>query len=141
VSALATVAFAAMQQWVVALVGAASALVAGVVALVSRYSESSKRLPFDGRPLGRGPHVACDCTPSAALVGRFADLLRELREAPAAQNPQIDSTRLDGHASKAATAAQAGNYALAATEHLRAIRLLMEQLKGQRKSGDSSIFG
>lgn len=131
VSVLAMAAMAAMQQWIPAGVCGVSAAIAGLVALLRSGGEASRR-GMDGRPLGKGPHVTCDCTPNAALVARIANLFLELRHAVSAENWKIDCAAVDAVYQRALAANSQGQLHQASCDLLRAILALMDLLKAQR---------
>ena len=141
VSSLATVGLLVIGQFVLAVVGL---LIAGAMlatALMQRYGGASGQPAPDDRHFGRGPYVAADCTPSDALLGRLADIVRELREAADEGQMPVDRGPFDAFLAQAATAQAAGNLADAVRGHLRAIMALMAQLREERAaSSDSSLY-
>ena len=141
VSALAGLLFFALEQFTPAVVGLGSAIIACIVALVQHFSTSEGRIAFDGRALGRGPHVTADCTPTPALVDRFVEIHRELYEAAVQEKWDVDFGRIKGHVDRAEAGRAAGNLATTSQEYLRAISFLMDQLKRRPRESDSSIFG
>lgn len=139
VALLATVGLFALGQPMVAM---AAFLVAGAMlaaALMHRYGGSHEP-EADTRHFGRGPYVTADCTPSADLLARLADLVQQLRDATGQAPAAVDLGPCDALLAQAATAAKADNLAEAARAHLRAIMGLMAQLRQQRNaSSDSSV--
>jgi hypothetical protein len=75
-------------------------------------------------------------------LGRFAEIVRQLREAAVEEKWAVDWAAIDKLLAQATTAAKAGNLSAAAAGHLRAIISLMAQLRRQRTaaSGDSSVY-
>ncbi|MCE5266703.1 MAG: hypothetical protein LLG00_02310, partial [Planctomycetaceae bacterium] len=95
----------------------------------------------DNRHFGRGPYVTIDATPTAELLGRLADIVRQLRDAALSEGWQVNWAVFDGLLAGAATAMRAGNLKDAAAGHLRAISSMMAQLREQRTaSSDSGVF-
>ena len=78
--------------------------------------------------------MTCDSTPSADLLGRLAEIARQLRDAALSENWAVDWGAFDGFLAQAAAAAQAGNLADAARGHLCAITSMMAQLRNQAAS-------
>jgi len=140
VAALGTLGLAALGQWWLFLGGLVVSGATLTAVLVKRYGGDGKPTA-DDRHFGRGPYVVCDCTPNAELVERFADIVRQLREAAVAEKWAIDFAAVDERLAQAAAAAKAGNLAAAASGHLHAVIALMAQLREQRSaSSDSSVF-
>jgi PPM family protein phosphatase len=138
VACLAAAGLALMDYLLAALAGLAVAAVAGVVAVLQRYGAAGRNRAMDGRRFGRGPYVAADCTPNAELLARLADIGRQLREAVAAENWSVDWTQFEGALGRANTAAESGDLAGAAREHLHAITSLMSQLRHRRSAAANS---
>jgi protein phosphatase len=137
---LATLGLAALGQWWVALVAFMVAAALLVVVLVKRYGGQSKP-ESDERHFGRGPYVTCDCTVKPEQLAVFSDIVRQLREAASEEHWTVDYGAVDQQRTAAVVAAKAGNLPAAACGHLRAIIILMAQLREQRSaSGDSSVF-
>ena len=111
------------------------------MALVQHFSTPEGGAAYDGRPLGRGPYVTVDCTPTPALVDRFVEIHRELHEAAIQEKWDVDFGRIQGHINRAEARRSAGDNAAVAQEYLRAISFLMDQLKRRPRESDSSIFG
>lgn len=140
VAALASVGLLAVGQPIAALAGFLVAAAALGLILTQRYGGASET-PADTRRFGRGPYVVCDCTVNADLLGRMAEIVRQLRQAAENEKWAVDWTAFDRLLAQAAAAAQAGNLSEAAAGHLRAITSLMTQLRQKRSDGsDSGIF-
>ncbi|MFZ1935691.1 MAG: protein phosphatase 2C domain-containing protein [Thermoguttaceae bacterium] len=140
VASLATLGLAALQQWWLFVVGLTVAAAALVTVLVKRYGGGSKP-ESDHRHFGRGPYVAVDCTAKAEHLAVFADIVRQLRDAATEEQWSVDYRAVDQHLTQAATATKGGNLTAAASGYLRAIIVLMAQLREQRSaSSDSSVF-
>ena len=139
VASLATVGLAALGQPVLALGGLVVAVAALVTVLMKRYGGGQPAL--DDRHFGRGPYATCDCTANSDLLGRFADVVRQLREAAVDEKWAVDWKAFDELLAQAAAAAKAGDLSAAAAGQLRATVSLMAQLRQKRSSsGDSSVF-
>jgi protein phosphatase len=136
---LAAVGLAAVHNYLLAL-AALGGFVGGLItALVQRYGGGENH--YEGRPLGKGPYTASDCVPDAAFVTRLGQIAEELRQAARAEDWAIDWSRFDAHASQAAAAARANEFAPAIREYCHAISFMMNELKnqrGRRRPGDAS---
>jgi PPM family protein phosphatase len=140
VASLATVGLAAGGYPLLAAAGLLVAAGALAAVLIQRYGGGGPSAP-DERHFGRGPYVAVDCAPNAELLGRFADIVRQLREAAVEEKWAVDWRAFDALLGQAATAAKGGDLTTAAAGQLRAIVALMAQLRQQRTaSSDSSVF-
>jgi PPM family protein phosphatase len=140
VTSLATAGLAALGYPLIAVAGLVVTAAVLTTVLAKRYGGSGPAAP-DERHFGRGPYVTTDCTPNAELLGRFADIVRQLREAAVEEKWAVDWRAFDALLGQAAAAATSGDLTAAAAGHLRAIISLMAQLRRQRTaSSDSSIF-
>lgn len=132
---------AAIAQWLPAIIALGAAAAAGIVALAQYNAVSAGSIPYDGRPLGRGPYVAVDCGATADLLDRLAKIIDELRQTAISERWEMDFSRLDARVEEARRCIAKGDAQQAAAEYLRGICFLMDELKQQRRAGDSSIFG
>lgn len=82
--------------------------------------------------LGRGPYASADCAPNQSIVDRFRDIAEQLRLGAASEHWPVDTARFEEYCRQASAAEKAGNYTEAVRGYLRAIRLLMTQLKGRQ---------
>ena len=73
--------------------------------------------------------MACECAPNADLLARLTDIVQQLRDATTGENWPIDWAGFDSCLARAAAATQAENLADAAREYLRAILVMMSQLR------------
>ncbi len=138
-ASLAAVGMILMKQPMMALIGVLVAVGAGAAAFIQRYGGPKTEL--DRRRFGRGPYVKCDCTPNQDLLSRLAEIVRQLRDASLSENWSVDWAGFDGLLAQSAAAARSGDLAAAARGNLRAISLLMAQLRKQRPAGsDSGVF-
>jgi protein phosphatase len=136
VAALATVGLLAMGYPLGALVGLVITAATAIVALARRGGGANHGGPNEPRRFGRGPYMACDCTPNAQLLARLTDIVEQLRQATAGENWPIDWTGFDGCLARAAAAAQAENLTEAARQYLRAMMVMMSQLRQIRGAND-----
>jgi len=130
-----------LTQWLPAIIALCAAAAAAIVALAQYNAVSGKGIPYDGRPLGRGPYVAVDCSATAELLDRLAKIIEELRQTAVSEQWEMDFSRLDARLDAARRFVAQGNTQQAAAEYLRGVCFLMDELKRQRRDGDSSIFG
>lgn len=126
---------------VAGLISLIAAVVVGVVILVQRYADSGSGPHFDGRPLGKGPYVACDCTPNAEMASRLSGVVQQLRDAAANGQWNVDWHRFNGMTAQAGASVETGDYVRAVREYCHAVSFMMEQLRNQQadKSDDSSM--
>jgi protein phosphatase len=129
VAALATVGLLAMGYLLAALLGLVVTAAAGIAAMTQRRSAAQRGGPIEPRRFGRGPYMACDGTPSAPLLARLTEIVEQLRAATAGENWPIDWAGFDNCLARATAAAQAENLTEAAREYLRAIMVMMSQLR------------
>jgi len=141
VFALATAGLFGMGSAVPGLVGLIAAVVTGVAILVRRYSEWGPANQFEGRLLGAGPYVRCDCTPTAEMVANLANVAQQLRDAAAGADWTVDWQPFNRSSAQAEAAAGAGDYAGAVRQSCQAISFMMDQLRSQRsrKPDDSGV--
>lgn len=141
VASLATLGLAAIGRPVMALASLVVAMAAGVAAWRRRYGDEASEPSNEQRRFGRGPYVTCDSTPTAEMLGRLAEIDRQLRDAAVSENWPIDWAVFDGFLAQAASATKAGNLTDAARDHLHAITSMMAQLRAQQPSaGDSGVL-
>jgi len=125
---------------ILALGGLVAAAALLTVALRLRYGGADHAGP-DHRRFGRGPYASADGSPNPELLGRLADIVRQLREAAIAGKWPLDWKDFDGLLAGADQAAAAGDLLGAARGQLRAISSLMAQLRAKRDVGsDSGVF-
>jgi hypothetical protein len=132
VFALAALGLFGMGSAVAGLAGLIAAVVTGVLILVQRYSGWGPGDHFDGRLLGRGPYVRCDCTPSPELAAKLGDVVQQLRDAAAAGDWTVDWEQFNRLCARADAASETADHAEAVRESCHAISFMMDQLRSQR---------
>jgi protein phosphatase len=137
VSALAAAGLLAMGYPLVALLGVLVTALAAIVAMTQRRGMANRHCQSEERRFGRGPYMACECAPNAELLARLTDIVQQLREATKGENWPIDWAGFDSCLARAASAAQAENLTDAAREYLRAILVMMSQLRQIRAANSS----
>ena len=128
--ALATGGLLAVGQWLGAGVALAGAAVAGVVALLQRYSVPTTT-PFDGRPLGRGPHRAAQCAPDAVFVRELTRVVQQVCDAASGSRWKIEWAPFRRHVADAEDAAAKSDWAAATAGYCRAVMAMMAELRRQ----------
>ena len=113
-----------------------AAAVAIVAAMIQRYGGADHRHEMENRRFGRGPYVTCHCEPSIELLARMAEVVQQLRDTVVKQNWPVDWSVFEKHQAQAASAAQAGDLAVATREHLHTITSLMAQVRQIRNDSD-----
>ena len=138
VFALAAIGFLVLDYVLLALLSFGAAVLSGVVAMMQRFGGGGGGPYYGGRPLGRGPYVACDCTPNAQIVERLRDIVQQLRDAAAHEDWTVDWHRFNGYLAEAAAATKAADYPQATRQYLHALSFVMAELKRQRPPGSDS---
>ncbi|HEY1599653.1 MAG TPA: PP2C family serine/threonine-protein phosphatase [Pirellulales bacterium] len=114
-----------------ATVGAA-AIIAGIFIAVQHFSISATAR-LDGKQLGKGPYRTTNCAASASIVERLAKVVKQLHDAAAEEDWQIDWDRFKGYEAKAMAANQRQNYSETVRQHCHAITFMMDQLRHQSR--------
>jgi serine/threonine protein phosphatase PrpC len=142
VFALAAGGAALMQFWGTALIGLAAAAAAGVTVLAKRYGGREPDCDFDRKPLGNGPYSDSKCEADEASVGKFSEVVEQLREAAFRKDWKLDWFHFNNLLAEATAARQAADHAEAVRQYIRAASFMMAQLKLQRGSGgDRGLLG
>jgi protein phosphatase len=117
--------------WGVAISGVL--LVIGVaLALVGRLAQPGSK--ERGEPaLGRGPYRSYDCSPDDDAVASLSTLVAELRIVALENGWEIQWDEIDTLIRSAHQARKAGDYQASVAQHAIAVRLLMQQIRGQRR--------
>ncbi len=135
---LAALIMAAVQNFPVAGVAVAAALVCGVFIMLQAFSESSGSVAIRANQrLGRGPYVTVPSTPTSEFVQQLADVLRQLRDAAKEQDWEVDWMKLQEISKPADESVQAENYVVAARHYACGISFMMDQLRKQRRRNAS----
>jgi serine/threonine protein phosphatase PrpC len=129
-----------LQQALAALISLGAAAVAGLVALVQRYSAADPRFRFGARPLGRGPYQRVKIAPDDALVEQLQEMVEQAHKAALAEQGPVDWQRFDELTARARSAREASDYREAARQYLRAITLLIGQLKSLRGAASDRVI-
>lgn len=139
-SAVAGLIFAAMQLWTAAAIAGGVLAVGLLILIISRVS--GRRRDEGGRSaLGRGPYRTYACQPDEEAVASLLKLLGELRIVALEQGWDIEWEKVDQHAIAAQEARKEGDFRTAVARHATAVRVLMSQIRTQRRPaiGDSQI--
>ncbi len=137
VAALATAGLLGLGHVGLAFLTLGATFVVALAALVQRYS--GREDTTDNRHFGRGPYVSTECVPNEDLLRRFAEIARQLRDAAVAEKWSVDRSGFDRLLGNSAKAAEEGNLGSAVRDHLRAISIMMAQLR-QQAAGDSNVL-
>jgi protein phosphatase len=126
-----------------ALVFSLVSVICGVVAIMQRSGGVEPE--SDGVPqgaLGRGPHMALNCTPSAESLSSIYQVVMKLRDAAVDERWQVKWPEFEAYCERASNAANAGNYSQAVREYGLAISFMVSEVKRYRakKSRDNSVF-
>jgi protein phosphatase len=137
IACLAAMGLWALEKWTFALVSLLVAVLSGITAMVRHYGGADEVPSFEGRPLGRGPYVSCDCGPDEKFIVKLNEIINQLRDATKGENWKIDWTRFNQFLTSANDARNSADYVTSAREYLRAIIFMMAELKNQHPHGDS----
>jgi protein phosphatase len=142
---LAAVVTLAIGSTLAAIVCGAGALGAALVGGIKAMARGDQ---IDGAwangRLGKGPHTARVCQPTAASVAPLAQLCEKLRAAAEEEKWPVDWSIFNANQRKGADALKAGNFKVAVREYSLAMSFLMAQISHRRsnKGQDSeSVFG
>jgi protein phosphatase len=108
--------------------------IAALAGLFHRRGGENNPPPIIDRPSGRGPYMAMVCSPSPEFVRQLGEILRELREATAQAEMEIDAEQLNVMLDRAAANNQTGDYAQAVRNYCHGISFLVNEFKRQGKS-------
>jgi len=120
-----------------------SAVVLGMAAayvlssLRNRTLNNSLSRPIGG-PYGNGPYREAICEPNRQVADSLAEIANNLRQIPADNGLKIDWQPLDAETSQAAAAVDQGDFTAAVRHYCHAIRRLMEQIRAQQRTVDST---
>ncbi len=130
--ALASAAFAAIDQKLAAVASLIGVAAAGGIALVERYGGGWSSRAREPR-LGKGPYTSRQCAVNEAFVTRLAGVIEELREAAVGTDWTIGWSTFNDHDSRAVAATRAADYAEAIRQYCHAISFMMAELRSQRE--------
>jgi protein phosphatase len=82
---------------------------------------------------GRAPYATAVSAANQAFVRELAKILDQVRDAAAHGDWVVDWSKVDSTTAAAVEAVKTGNYATAVREYCRAISLLMQELRNQRR--------
>lgn len=119
------------------------AAIGGVVALFQRNGGAEPEVTSVPQgALGRGPHAAFDCTPSAELLTSIHQVVLKLKDAARDENWEVQWPEFEAYCDRASRAANAKNFAQASREYGLAISFMVNEVRRHRskKNRDSSVF-
>jgi serine/threonine protein phosphatase PrpC len=120
-----------------------AALLGVVVAVLQRTgSMETERVPVSSGALGRGPHVAFNCTPTAEQISGIAEVVQKLRDAGVSEGWQVNWAEFDAYNARATAAINSQNFAQAVREYCLAISFMVAEVRRQRgkKGRDSTVL-
>lgn len=122
------------------LVAALLAAVACVAALTAILIRGGINSADDGesRRFGRGPYVTAACTPTADFVARLAAMNQQLRDSTTNEKWPVDWLPFERHLVDAEAARQLGNVGDAVRSELRAMGVMMAQLRQLRDAASDA---
>ena len=126
----------AQSSLVIGLAAAAAgvgALISGVFALNQWNAEPAVAHQFDGRPLGKGPYTAFDCTADAEFVDELGQIIGRLHDHASHSGWKINLDSFNDLNAQAARAAEENDYETAVRRSCHAISYLMRELRARRK--------
>jgi len=115
-----------------ALAGLLVAAIAGAVALILRY-QGNPAPAFEGARRGRGPYTGTTCGANVEFADALKELIDQLSTAAEREQWDIDRPKFDRQVAEGAQAAEQGDYVASIRARLRAIRLVMDDLKRRRR--------
>ncbi len=122
--------------WPLAIVTFVLGLVALITALAQVYWVDQGERPTESR-YGNGPYRSYKAEPKQSLFEYLAGTMKALREAAIERNWKIDWKPLDELFQSARQSADSGDYKSAVKKQSMVIIRLMEQIKKQRRGGES----
>jgi PPM family protein phosphatase len=128
---------------IAAFAGVIAAILGAVVAVIQRSSPiEPEEPPVPSGALGRGPHVAFNCTPSAELISSIAQVVMKLRDAAIEEAWEVKWSEFDGFCERATAAINTRNFSQAVREYSLAISFMVNEVRRQRgkKGKDSSVL-
>ena len=92
----------------------------------------------ESRRFGRGPYVTAACTPTADFVARLAAMNQQLRDSTTNEKWPVDWLPFERHLVDAEAARQLGNVGDAVRSELRAMGVMMAQLRQLRDAASDA---
>jgi protein phosphatase len=141
---LAALVMAALGQPIPALLAAIGAVIAATIGVLQKSGSFGKAgVTLSGaHRLGRGPYVEVSCAASREMAENLENLTGELRAAAEVEKWPGGIETIDNHCQQAASATEAGDFAVAVREYCQAISLMMQMLRARQKAkgpSDSSV--
>jgi PPM family protein phosphatase len=111
-----------------------AAAVLGVGAWILRQSGEVKGPAMNDNRYGRGPYTAVVCPPSREFVRRLEETHRELRDAAARAEMNVDSQAYHAIHDRAVASDQAGDFPQAVRYYCQSLSFMVAEFKRQGKS-------
>jgi hypothetical protein len=126
--------FAASQA--VPALGLAAAAVAVLVAVLVRQSSSTQATtsPVSGNQHGHAPYASAQAAFNEPFVNNLEQVLEELRDAATQEDWVFDWSKINLATARAIERAKQKDYIVSIREYCRAICMLMNELRHQRKT-------
>ena len=121
--------FVAEQWWPAILAGAATAATAALAIAQKLGPRTVHGYHVAGGHLGQGPHREASAKPTAASLGKFAEMTAHLRKVALQQNWEVEWDDFNRLEASARAAAEEQDHKNAVAEYCRAISSMMEQLR------------
>lgn len=137
VLAMAAVGLTLAQQNLPAFLAASVAVVLVVFLLASNKSSAAPGAEAEPTRPGRSPYTTHVAKAERPFVEKLEALIKQLSEAASDNNWDIAWDHVDHHRRHADEATAAGDYRTAVRENCLAIRFLMQEIRQQKKKGES----
>lgn len=92
-----------------------------------------------GRRFGKAPYTRVNCAQGVQVAKQLADVIKQLQDGAQQQEWKVDWDKLKSLVTEAEQASAEGNFSNAISAYGRSISFLMDQLRNQNASSDSSI--
>lgn len=92
-----------------------------------------------GRRFGKAPYSRTNCGQGGQVAKQLADVIKQLQDGAQQQAWKVDWDKLKSLVAEAERASAKGNFSTAISAYGRSISFLMDQLRNQNASSDSSI--
>lgn len=140
-ASLATVIFAtSLENWMMALIPGIFAL-GSFIWILSRLIKqvTAGQTVTRGKSFGRAPYTRTNCAQGGQVAKQLAQVIQQLQEGAEQQQWKVDWERLKTLVVEAENASSEGDFSTAVSAYGRSISFLMDQLRNQNTSSDSSI--